>query len=82
MKPWNKSGVDDRIELPLNYETGRNAKDHIHFHLIEAAKNSLVNSTSTISEIAYTLGFDYPQHFSKLFKSIVGSSPSEYRNLN
>lgn len=66
----------------LRSETGRSAKDHIYAHLIEKAKTTLLNSQAPVSQIAYQLGFDYPQHFSKLFKSKTGMSPSEYRNLN
>jgi AraC-like DNA-binding protein len=66
----------------LKIETGSSAKDHIHSYLIEKAKSTLLNSTSSIGEVAFSLGFEYPQHFSKLFKSKVGLSPSEYRNLN
>lgn len=59
----------------------------IYFHgggyfLIEKAKNSLLNSSDTISGVAYSLGFEYPQHFSNLFKSKTGFSPKEYRHLN
>ena len=66
----------------LKKETGKNAKDHIHAYVINTAKNKLLGSTSTISEIAYELGFEYPQHFSKLFKSKTGFSPARYRNQN
>ena len=66
----------------LKIETGSSAKDHIHSYLIEKAKTTLLNSNSSISEIAFGLGFEYPQHFSKLFKGKVGLSPTEYRNLN
>lgn len=66
----------------LKLETGRSAKDHIHSFIIDKAKTALLNSKETVSEIAYNLGFEYPQHFSKLFKSKTGNSPSEYRNLN
>jgi AraC-like DNA-binding protein len=66
----------------LKVETGRSAKDHIHGHIIEKAKTLLLNTNSSISAVAYDLGFEYPQHFSKLFKSKTGNSPSEYRNLN
>jgi len=66
----------------LRIETGRSAKDHIYDLVIKKAKNVLLNSTSTVSEIAYGLGFEYPQHFSKLFRSKTGYSPSEFRNLN
>ena len=66
----------------LKIETGSSAKDHIHSYLIEKAKTSLLNSATSISEIAFSLGFEYPQHFSKLFKGKVGLSPSEYRSSN
>jgi AraC-like DNA-binding protein len=66
----------------LRKETGRNAQEHIHFHVIEMAKNSLLGSTRSISEIAYDLGFEYPQYFSKLFKKTTNLSPREYRKLN
>lgn len=66
----------------LKKETGKTAQEHIHLCIIERAKNSLLNSTHSISEISYALGFDYPQYFSNLFKSKTGLSPREYRNLN
>jgi AraC-like DNA-binding protein len=66
----------------LKKETGKTAQEHIHLFVINEAKNNLLNSNSSISEIGYALGFDYPQHFSSLFKSKTGMSPSEYRNLN
>ncbi len=66
----------------LKKETGRNAQDHIHFYVIEKAKTLLLNSGESISRVAYGLGFEYPQHFSKIFKKKTGMSPAEYRNLN
>lgn len=66
----------------LKKETGKTALEHIHFFLIERAKNSLLNSNDSISGIAYSLGFEYPQRFSNLFKSKTGMSPKEYRLLN
>lgn len=66
----------------LKKETGKTAQEHIHLFVIDRAKNSLLNSSTSISEIGYALGFDYPQHFSNLFKSKTGMSPREYRNLN
>lgn len=66
----------------LKLETGSSAKDHIHSFLIEKAKNTLLNSTLSVSEIAFSLGFEYPQNFSKLFKNKVGFSPTQYRNFN
>lgn len=66
----------------LKRETGMNAKDRIHCHLIEEAKNLLLNTNKTIGELAYDLGFEYPQYFSRLFKSKTGMTPLEYRSLN
>jgi len=66
----------------LKKETGKTALEHIHFYLIEKAKNSLLNSSDSISGIAYSLGFEFPQRFSNLFKSKTGMSPKEYRNMN
>lgn len=79
-KAMNMSG--HYLSDMLKSETGKSAKEHIHLHLVNRAKSSLLNSPNTISEIAYSLGFDYPQHFSKVFKEKVGLSPTEYRNLN
>jgi AraC-like DNA-binding protein len=79
----------DQVHLSPSYlsdvlkkETGKNAQEHIHFHLIEEAKNLLLNSEKNVNEIAYSLGFEYPQYFNKLFKQKTGNTPMEYRNLN
>lgn len=66
----------------LRAETGKSLLEHIHLFVIDKARTSLLSSNLSVSEIAYSLGFDYPQHFSKLFKTKTGFSPSEYRNLN
>jgi AraC-like DNA-binding protein len=66
----------------LRLESGRSAKDHIHDFIIEKAKNLLLGTNNPISEIAYNLGFEYPQHFTKLFKSKTGLNPTNYRTLN
>lgn len=66
----------------LKKETGKTAKDHIYSYIINRAKNKLLGTTGSISEIAFDLGFDYPQHFSKLFKKKTGMSPAKYRTLN
>lgn len=66
----------------LKKETGRNAQEHIHYYMIEKAKTELLSSSESISQIAYSLGFEYPQHFSKIFKNKTGMSPVEYRNMN
>lgn len=79
----------DKVNLSASYlsdllkkETGLNAQEHIHYFVIEQAKNSLQNSNKSVSEIAYKLGFDYPQYFSRLFKQKTGITPLEFRNLN
>ncbi len=66
----------------LKKETGKNARDHIYTYIVDKAKNKLLGTTESVSEIAYGLGFEYPQHFSKLFKSKTGMSPVKYRSLN
>lgn len=64
----------------LKKETGKNTQEHIHFYLIEKAKTMLLGTTKPVNIIASELGFEYPQHFSKLFKNKTGMSPVEYRN--
>ncbi|NML40041.1 helix-turn-helix transcriptional regulator [Chitinophaga sp. G-6-1-13] len=66
----------------LKKETGKNTQDHIHIHLIEAAKNILLSTNMPVGEIAYSLGFDYPQYFNKLFKQKTGKTPLEFRSMN
>ncbi len=67
----------------LKKETGSGTQDHIHKYIIEKAKNKLLNSKESASEIAYNLGFEYPQYFSKIFKKKTTMSPKEFRlNLN
>lgn len=59
--------------------TGQTTQQHIHNKLIEKAKDILSSSNLTIAEIAYSLGFEYPQSFNKLFKNKVKLSPLEFR---
>lgn len=66
----------------LKKETGKNAQELIYQYVIERAKTLLLSSTEPISQLAYGLGFEYSQHFSKLFKSKTGMSPGQYRQLN
>lgn len=66
----------------LKKETGKNTQDHIHFYLIEEAKNILLSTDKSIGEIAYALGFEYPQYFNKLFKQKTGKTPIEFRSMN
>jgi AraC-like DNA-binding protein len=77
----------DAMNLSPNYfsdllksETGKNAQEHIHYHILEKAKNLLAVPGKTINEITYELGFEYPQNFSKLFKKKTGFSPVAFRN--
>lgn len=76
----------DKLSLSANYlgdlikkETGKSAQEHIQNKLIDMAKEMLFDSSKSISEVAYELGFKYPQHFSRMFKKSVGLSPVEYR---
>ncbi|MDJ1506082.1 helix-turn-helix transcriptional regulator [Xanthocytophaga agilis] len=79
----------DKIHLSGNYlsdllkkETGYSAKDQINNFIIEKAKTLLLSETEPVSGIAYSLGFNYPHYFSRLFKSKTGMTPQEYRKLN
>jgi AraC family transcriptional regulator, transcriptional activator of pobA len=60
--------------------TGQNTQQHIHEKLIEKAKEMLSTTKLSVSEIAYLLGFEHPQSFSKLFKSKTNSSPVAFRH--
>jgi AraC-like DNA-binding protein len=59
--------------------TGQSAQQHIHDKLIERAKEQLSTTTLSVSEIAYGLGFEHPQSFSKLFKTKTRLSPLQFR---
>lgn len=78
-----------QLNLSANYfgdlvkkETGKSAQEYIQTKVIEMAKERIYDPSKSISQIAYELGFKYPQHFSRLFKQRVGQSPNEYRALN
>lgn len=66
----------------LHKYTGKTTQEHIHLKLIEKAKSLLWGTEKSISEIAYELGFEYPSHFTKIFKAKTGQSPKEFRNAN
>lgn len=79
----------DELHLSANYfgdlikkETGKTALEFIHLQLLETAKEKILDTSKSISEVAYELGFKYPQHFTRLFKQKIGISPNEYRGLN
>jgi len=63
----------------LKVLTGQSTQQHIHDKLIEKAKEKLSTTDLSVSEIAYELGFDYPQSFSKLFKTKTNLSPLDFR---
>jgi len=64
----------------LKKETGKNAQEHIQFFVIEKAKDLLLSTKEPVNIIASWLGFEYSQHFSKLFKAKVGVAPKYYRS--
>lgn len=64
----------------IKKETGKTAQDYIQEKVIDVAKARIFDHKKSVSEIAYELGFKYPQHFARLFKQRVGQSPSEYRS--
>ncbi|WP_459209211.1 helix-turn-helix domain-containing protein [Aquimarina rhabdastrellae] len=77
----------EQINISPNYlsdllkkETGKTTKEYIDYFLIEKAKTMLVSTKNTVTEIAYDLGFESSQYFSKLFKKKTGLTPVKYRN--
>ncbi len=77
----------EKVHLSANYfgdlvkkETGKTAQEYIHTKLIDAAKEKIYNPLKSVSEVAYELGFKYPQHFTRFFKQQVGHTPNEYRS--
>ena len=66
----------------IKKETGKTAQEYIQSTLIEVAKEKIFDQSKSVSQIAYELGFKYPQHFTRLFKQRVGYTPNEYRSLN
>lgn len=79
----------EELHLSANYfgdlikkETGKSAKEYIQNKIIDIAKNKTFDANKTVNEIAYELGFKYPQHFTRLFKNVTGFTPNEYRFQN
>ena len=66
----------------IKKETGKTAQEYIQTKVIDVAKEKIFDHSKSVSEIAFELGFKYPQHFTRLFKQRVGQSPNEYRMLN
>lgn len=76
----------EKLNLSANYlsdmlrsSTGQSAQQHIQQKLIDKAKALLSSTDLSVSEIAYQLGFEYPQSFSKLFKNKTSKTPKEFR---
>ena len=76
----------DKLCLSPNYfgelikkETGKTALEWIQNKIISIAKERLLLPSDSISQIAYSLGFQYPQHFTRVFKRMTGMTPNEYR---
>ena len=76
----------DKLNLSANYfgdlikkETGKSAQEYIQFTIIDKVKERFADSSKSVSEIAYEMGFKYPHHLSRLFKKMEGCSPNEYR---
>lgn len=63
-------------------ETGKTAMEYIQNKLIDISKERIFDPGKSISQIAYELGFKYPQHFARLFRQKVGHSPLKYRSIN
>jgi len=79
----------EQLHLSTNYfgdmfkkETGKTVKEYISLKVIDIAKEKIFDRSKSINEIAYELGFKYPQHFTRLFKNETGYTPNEYRSLN
>ena len=77
----------NELHLSPNYfgdlvkkETGKTALEYIQGKLIDTAKEKIFDPSKSVSEVAYELGFKYPQHFTRFFKQQVGTTPNEYRN--
>ena len=69
----------EKYDYLISKESGTTAQRHIQDAVIERSKQLLVETRLPVSEIAYQLGFEYPQHFSRLFKSRTGMTPNAYR---
>ncbi|QES88434.1 helix-turn-helix domain-containing protein [Rhizosphaericola mali] len=79
----------DSLHISSNYfgdlikkETGKSAQEYIQTKVIDVAKERIFSIDKSISEVAYDLGFKYPQHFTRLFKQRTGMTPNEYKHLN
>lgn len=65
----------------IKKETGKTAQEYIQDKIMDVAKQQIVGTDKTVSQIAYELGFQYSQHFNRIFKKNVGCTPNEYRKV-
>ena len=79
----------DKLHLSANYfgdlikkETGKTAQEHIQLKIIDVAKERVFETDKSVSQIAFELGFKYPQHFSRMFRKSTGYIPKDYRLMN
>lgn len=63
----------------IKKETGKSAQEHIQLKVMELAKERIIDTDKCISQVAYELGFQYPHHFTRMFKKVVGRTPKEYK---
>ncbi|MCH5219205.1 MAG: helix-turn-helix transcriptional regulator [Muribaculaceae bacterium] len=63
-------------------ETGRTAQEYIRSYAVEVSKEKILDPHKSISQVAFDMGFQYPQHFTRIFKKIVGQTPVEYRSTH
>ena len=83
------NALADKLNMSPNYlsdllktQTGKSAQELIHQQLIEKAKYLLLNSEDSVASIAYKLGFEYPQYFSRIFKKKTTLTPAEFRKVH
>ena len=79
----------EQLHLSANYfgdlikkETGKSAQEYVQQKIMDTAKDMLADPKKSVSEIAYALGYQYPQYFSRAFKKVTGCTPNEYRSLS
>lgn len=73
---------DNYLSDLIKAETGLSAKASIQDFVVDLAKTKLLGSNDSISQIAYSLGFEHPAGFNKMFKNKVGSTPTDFRTVN
>jgi AraC-like DNA-binding protein len=76
----------DKVFLSANYfsdmvrkQTGKTVSEYIQDKMIGLVKEQLLSTDKTTSQIAYEIGFQYPQHLSRMFKRVVGMTPNKFR---